>query len=586
MKETDSDAKKGRAKSDSITKVKVKVETVAQAYLELLSLRGIDYFFANAGTDFASIIDAFACRQAQGKDTPRPLAIPHEIPLMSMAHGYYLVTGRPQVAMVHVGVGTANAVGGLISAHRGRVPILFTAGRTPMTEDGSPVFRFPFIHWGQDCFDQAGMVREYVKWDYELKTPSQLEKVVDRALVTSLTEPRGPVYLMLPPEVMISPLEQVEFCSRSRYDLPTSYPDPAKVRKASDLLAGAEFPLVITSSVGRDPFCVQKLTDLAEAGAIGAISFNPEYMNFPPDHPCHQGFSPDPHLRKADVVLVVDCDVPWYPKMVKPRDSAIIIQAGIDPLHSSYPIRGFPSDLTLEGDNGLVLSEITRALVGHPDKDEVGNKARQAALRKMHDAMVEGWHEAAEKTADDIPLDFEWISYNVGKVLGEDTVVVNEYSMSPYLHKVPGRYFCSPHGGYLGWGLGAALGIKLALSDKTVIATVGDGSYMFSVPSVCHFVSNAYELPILVIVYNNQCWNAVKMATRGLHPEGWAARTNQFPLSDLQPTSNYEKICEAFGGYGERVEAPDQVGPALERALHVVRHEKRQALLNMVCKHP
>ncbi|MDY6972394.1 MAG: thiamine pyrophosphate-requiring protein [Thermodesulfobacteriota bacterium] len=571
---------------DNIKKSRTKVETVAQAYLELLSLRGVDYFFANAGTDFASIIDAFACRQAQGKLSPRPIAIPHEIPLVAMAHGYYLVTGRPQVAMVHVGVGTANAVGGLISAQRGRVPILFTAGRTPMTEDGSPVFRFPFIHWGQDCFDQAGMVREYVKWEYELKNPSQLEMVVDRALVTCLTEPRGPVYLMLPPEVMISPLREAEFCSRLRYDLPSFHPDPAKVSKAAELLARADFPLVITSSVGRDPECVQKLIDLAEAGAIGVISFNPEYMNFPPDHPCHQGFSPDAHLRKADVVLVIDCDVPWYPKMTKPLETAVVIQAGIDPLHSTYPIRGFPSDVTLEGDNELILSEITKALTSHPDRDDASIRARLSILREMHDAMVEGWDEVAQKAAVHAPLDFEWVSYNVGKVLGEDTVVVNEYSMSPQWNKNSGRYFCSSHGGYLGWGLGSALGIKLASVDKTVIATVGDGSYMFSVPSVCHFVSNANELPILVIVYNNQCWNAVKMATRGLHPEGWAVGTSRFPLSELQPTSNYEKICEAFGGYGERVETPDQVGPALERALRVVRQEKRQALLNMVCKHP
>ena len=134
--------------------------------------------------------------------------------------------------------------------------------------------------------------------------------------------------------------------------------------------------------------------------------------------------------------------------------------------------------------------------------------------------------------------------------------------------------------------MGAALGVKLAVGERLVVASVGDGSYMFSVPSACHFVSAAHGLPILVIIYNNQCWNAVKRATRALHPEGWAVRGNNFPLSDLQPTAHYEKICEAFGGYGERVESPDQVAPALERALHAVRREKRQALLNVICKHP
>ena len=180
------------SRTGSATKVKVKVETVAQAFLELLSLRGIDYFFGNAGTDFASIVDAFALRQRQGKESPRPMLIPHEIPLMCMAHGYYLATGKPQMAMVHVGIGTANALGALMGASRGRIPVLLSAGRTPITEEGNPASRNVYIHWGQESFDQASMVREYVKWDYELRDPSQLELAVDRALAMAMTEPRGP----------------------------------------------------------------------------------------------------------------------------------------------------------------------------------------------------------------------------------------------------------------------------------------------------------------------------------------------------------------------------------------------------------
>jgi acetolactate synthase-1/2/3 large subunit len=176
----------------------------------------------------------------------------------------------------------------------------------------------------------------------------------------------------------------------------------------------------------------------------------------------------------------------------------------------------------------------------------------------------------------------------VNRILGEDGILVNEYdnSMKEYVGQRPGSYFGSPHAGYLGWGLGAALGIKLARPEQTVVATVGDGCYMFAVPSACHFASEAYQIPILVIVYNNQCYFAVKRATRALHPEGWAVKTNHFPLSELPVTAHYEKVCEAFGGYGERVEDPEQVGPAIERALHVVRQEKRQALLNIICKHP
>ena len=180
-----------RSQSSDPMKI-LRVETVAQAYLELLRDRGIDCFFANAGTDFASIVDAFARVAAEGKTAPRPIAVPHEFVAVSMAHGYYLVTGRPQVVMVHVTVGTANGAGAVINASRTQVPVLFTAGRTPITEEGGlPGARDTHIHWAQESFDQAGMLREYVKWDYELRHAGQLEAVVDRALELAMAEPRG-----------------------------------------------------------------------------------------------------------------------------------------------------------------------------------------------------------------------------------------------------------------------------------------------------------------------------------------------------------------------------------------------------------
>ena len=231
--------------------IEVEAETAAQALLDLLALRGVEYFFANSGTDFASICDAFAMREKLGKELPRPVLAPHEIPLMSMAHGYYLATGKPQVAMVHVGVGTANCLGSIINASKGRVPILFFAGRTSITEEGQPSSRSAFIHWGQESFDQAAAVREYVKWDYELRNPGQLETVIDRAIVMAMSEPRGPIYLTMPPEVLAASPGKASFRKQPRYDLPTFYPDPAKIELAADCLARARFPLIITSAVGR-----------------------------------------------------------------------------------------------------------------------------------------------------------------------------------------------------------------------------------------------------------------------------------------------------------------------------------------------
>src|SRR6185437_15288107 len=175
------------------------VESVAEAYLALLAERGVEILFANAGTDFAPIVEAYAKAAVRA---PKPLIATHENLAMSMAHGYAVASGKVPAVMVHVSVGTANALCGVFNAAREFVPILFTAGRSPLTEEGLLGARDTYIHWAQEMFDQAGMLREIVKWEYELRNGAQLETVIDRALSLATSAPEGPVYLSLPREVL------------------------------------------------------------------------------------------------------------------------------------------------------------------------------------------------------------------------------------------------------------------------------------------------------------------------------------------------------------------------------------------------
>src|SRR5947209_18127477 len=191
------------------------------------------------------------------------MTVPHENVAMAMAHGYYRVAGKPAAVMVHVTVGTANAINGLMNASRDNVPILLAAGRTPLTETGHAASRNRSIHWGQESFDQGGMVREYVKWDYELRGGQPVDAVVDRALDIAMTEPRGPVYLTLPRAVL------TDRAPAPRRDtvrpLVSLAPEPAwaAVEEAAGIIAKAEFPLIVTSSVGRNPAANDELARLA-----------------------------------------------------------------------------------------------------------------------------------------------------------------------------------------------------------------------------------------------------------------------------------------------------------------------------------
>lgn len=200
--------------------------------------------------------------------------------------------------------------------------------------------------------------------------------------------------------------------------------------------------------------------------------------------------------------------------------------------------------------------------------------------------MRAAWAEAAAAERARTPIGFQWASRCLGEVLGPDTIVVNEYPLD-LRHApppAPGSYFGAPHSGGLGWGLGTALGIKLGAPGKTVIAALGDGAYIFGAPTAAHYAARLHDLPILTVIFNNEAWEAVKRATLDVHPDGWAAGTQSFPLSSLAPAPRYEEIVRAFDGYGERVEIPDALPGALQRALQAVRGERRQAVLNVLCR--
>lgn len=154
----------------------------AEAFLRALADHGTDYFFVNPGTDFPPIVEAFSRAKKTNAKVPRPILVPHENLAVGMAHGAYMMTGRPQAVMVHVNVGTANTINNLTNLSRDRVPLILAAGRTPITEKGTFGSRTRPIHWAQEMFDQAGMVRELVKWDYELRVPGQVGDVVARGL--------------------------------------------------------------------------------------------------------------------------------------------------------------------------------------------------------------------------------------------------------------------------------------------------------------------------------------------------------------------------------------------------------------------
>jgi acetolactate synthase-1/2/3 large subunit len=512
------------------------------------------------------------------------VTIPHEITGTAMAYGYARVTGRPQVVMVHTIAGTANSVGGLISANRAQIPIFFTAGRTPITE--GPELRGArngSIHWGQESYDQGGMVREWVKWDYELRSGNDLEAVVDRGLAICQSEPQGPVYLSLPREVLAQARDYIAYSDEPRMRPAVSMAAPDALEAAARALAGAKNPIAVATTLGKDPKAVEPFVRLAEAlnmPVFGAGTF----MNFPTNHQLYQAGGAGPHLKDADVILVAESDVPWMPSAgFEPRPDATVIAMGSDPLYGNYPMRSFRADIVLAG----LARYSLEALADRMEASKLDQVAFESRGQHWH-AEHAKWRETAKNRAEagrgKRPLDKAWVSHCYQQVKRDDMITIGELGLDPteFDCTLPGTYFSTPAAGVLGWGLGAALGAKLAARDKTVVCCIGDGSYMFGVPEAAHWISRDMNLPVLFIVWNNARWAAVANSTRSVHPDGWAVTKDKYAFTELAPSLDFELVCQAAGGYSERVEDPEEVPAALERALHAVEVEGRQALLNMV----
>lgn len=554
-------------------------ETGAEAILLALKAGGIDYLFANAGTDFPSIIEAFAALSPGGR-VPAPVTLAHETAAVAMAHGYYLVSGRPQAVMVHVNVGLANAAMGVINAASDNIPMLVMSGRTPITEHGRYGARVTPIQYGQEMYDQASIVRDVTKFNYEMRYAEQAGSLVARALGIAMSEPRGPVYLSLPREPLAEAFPADHFFPAA----PQAPAGPATprhdaVEEAARLLAEAQAPLILCQRSGPSGGTAAALADLAETFAIPVVEPFTVRNVLPSAHPMLLGYDVKYALAGADVVLVVDSGVPWIEKLHRPNASQAIISLGPDPLFQRMPVRSYQTDLSLAGDPEATLRLIHDALSRHeiPGLQE-RRKAigARSAVRRNAEVGPEPGDASGAMTG-------EWMSRCISDVLREDGVVFSELGVVPSAMdlKGPNRLFTAPHSGGLGWGMPAALGAQLHDRDRLCVACVGDGSYMFANPVACHQIAEAMQLPILTVIKNNGIWNAVRRSVVNSYPGGKAVTANEMPLISLEPSPDFQMIAKASRGHAERVERAEDLPAALERALHAIRLERRAALLDV-----
>jgi len=545
--------------------------------LEGLVELGVEYLFCNLGTDHAPLVEELARWGREGLAAPKVVVCPHENTAVHMAGGYALATGRAQAVLVHVDAGTANASMGLHNLSRARLPVLLIAGRAPFTIHGELLgSRDTYVQFIQEPFDQASIVRPYAKWEYTLPAPVVAKEVLARACSVAQTDPPGPVYLMLPREVLAATCDASAVRTARMQPVAAGGVAQRSVRDVAHRLLEARSPMIVTGYAGRKPAAAKLLRELAEFAGIRVCEFNPLHLNIARESVCYAGHDPAHYFDDTDFGMLLDVDVPWIPQTARPRADTFWVQVDVDAIKRDIPMWSFPSDLRFEADAGSFLADLLEAVRALATEGfKAAAAARMEALRKEHgQRLLLAQRKAAEPGTFDA-VNPHALCAALGRALTPDAVIVNEAirNTPAVLEQIrlseSGRIIGLAGGG-LGFSAGMALGYKLAQPHRTVVQIVGDGSYYFCNPSAALAVSRRYGLPIFTVVLDNGGWAAVKEATVRMYPDGVANERDEF-ASVLPPSTDFAQLAEAAGAYGERLRDPAGTEAAIGRCLDAVR---------------
>ncbi|HZT50280.1 MAG TPA: thiamine pyrophosphate-requiring protein [Stellaceae bacterium] len=560
--------------------------STAHYVLDALNETGIDYLFCNFGTDHAPIIEEIARWTRDGRRLPKIVVAAHENVAVHMAGGYALMTGRGQGVLVHVDAGTANAAMAMHNLFRNRLPVLLMAGTAPFTSFGELTgSRDTYVHFIQQPMDQASLVRPYAKWEYTLPAGITAKETLRRAHTVMQSEPKGPVYLMLPREILTQQWDEDAvraFPAAQFGPAEAAGADPEIVDRLADRLVAARNPLLITAYAGRDPAASAAIQQLAELAGIRVVDFL-SVANIGREFSCFGGYLPET-LAATDVGLLVDVDVPWLPVSMRDDPGTFWAQIDIDVLKAASPMWSFPANLRLQGRSSRILAQLLAAVEARatPPFRAAAAERKAALTAERAERSRRAARLAADKgTAGEINL--HYLCAELGKAIGPRDIVLNEaVTKQAVLNmQIPRPEPCtmiSNGGGGLGASGGMALGVKLACPDRTVVQVVGDGTFYFNNPPAVLATAKQYGLPILTIVVDNTGWGAVKGSVLRVYPEGEAKAQDLFQ-SGLAAGTDFSKMAEGFGAYGEKLTDPAQVPAAIARCLEAVR-QGQSALLH------
>ena len=546
----------------------------SEAFVEVLNANGVEDIFLNPGGEQNALLATIAKFRASGKRTPRLVLCLDESAAYAAAIGHYMISGKPQVVMVHSELGTLQVGGALHNAQWGRIPILLWAGLTPGPER---------VNWMNEPYDQGLMVRNCVKWDHTIEADDNIHDVLQQAFQTALTEPRGPVYVSYPRDVLTEKIDKVKITPSVTVAAPSIEADADRLGKVAETLIAAENPLIVVGYTGRYPESVASLVELAETLCAPVLT-GPVWMNFPTTHPLCAGIEQILGGRKAnpypdaDVILVIDYDMPYALAPGLPGADAKIIHIDLDPLTQGRPLWGRGSDVYIEADSREAipaLSKIIRQKLT-PERSKQFRE-RFSQLEAAHKKQRNEWRALGASRAGQTPISPDWLCHCIAQVIDEDTIVLSHTisestSVTEQIDRTKPKTLLSCAAGSIGWALGAALGAKVAAPDKTVVSIMTDGGFVWGCPVATLWAASSYQAPFLSVILNNQSYGFIKLGVERFYGKDSFSDKTAFEAGvDIMPPPDYAAVAQACGAYGRRVEDPADLLPALKEAIDQVR---------------
>jgi benzoylformate decarboxylase len=532
-----------------------------RAFLDLLRQEGVGVVFGNPGTTELPLMDAFAVEH----DIRYILGL-QEAALMAMADGYAQASGKLAVLNLHVAPGLGNAMGMLYDAQKAASPVLITAGQ----QDTGYLATEPVL-----SADLATLARPFVKWSAEVHRLGDLARLVHRAAKTALAPPTGPVFLSLPGDILrqegeVDLMAPTRVGTRLRGDL-------EEIAKAAAILAGAKRPVIMAGDAVAQSHALSELVELAELiGAAVYAEFVPSTASFPSSHPLFRGqvIRQQQVVRKIldeyDVLISAGADLFTLslPSSVEPMPPGMpLIHLDTDPWEIG---KNYPAAAAILGDPKATLPELS-AMV----RERMTSAARGEARARLQTASEAGLADRealrakARALANTVPVQPLALLGAIGDMLPKDAVVIEEVlSSAPGIRSLirsdDAQSFFGLRGGGIGWGLPAAIGVKLALPHRPVVALIGDGSAMYTIQAL--WTAAHDRIPVVFVIFNNTSYRILKQRLHALR--GLAEQVDTYVGMELiDPAIDFVGLSRSLGVAAERAktvhEATDLIGKAL-----------------------